>query len=143
MFEMCADPSTLDGFAWFACYLTTGKLLAFYASFGVVALLLAITAPSALLFGFAGASAARDSLSQVLVADGYTNAASQSYLAIPYDFNDPSLLYLCISLHSGPTAFSEVTMPPSQVSAEMLYTLWDIAVATGPTTWGEVKALYR
>lgn len=59
MFEMCADPSTLDGFAWFACYLTTGKHMAFYTSFGVVALLLAITAPTALMFGFAGASAAR------------------------------------------------------------------------------------
>ena len=55
----CTDPSTLEGFAWFACYLTTGKHLAFYASFGTVLLLLAITAPTALLFGFAGASAAR------------------------------------------------------------------------------------
>jgi len=59
MFEHCTDPSTLDGFAWLTCYLTTGKHLAFYGSFGTVMLLLAITAPASLMFGFAGASAAR------------------------------------------------------------------------------------
>ena len=55
---MCADPSTLDGLAWLLCYLTTGKHLAFYASFGTVFILLALTAPAALLMGFAGAVAA-------------------------------------------------------------------------------------
>nr|WP_283255006.1 ABC transporter permease subunit [Marivita sp. GX14005] len=55
----CADPSSLSGLTWLICYLTTGKHLAFYASFGTVLLLLAITAPAALAFGFAGASAAR------------------------------------------------------------------------------------
>ncbi len=49
----------LDTFRWFACYLTTGKHAAFYVSFGVVLLLLAITAPAALIFGFGGAIAAR------------------------------------------------------------------------------------
>jgi polar amino acid transport system permease protein len=52
---MCADPSTLSDFLWFVCYLTTGKHLNFYASFGTVLLLLAITAPVALLLGFGGA----------------------------------------------------------------------------------------
>jgi len=42
-----------------ACYLTTGKHMGFYWSFGTVLLLLAITAPAALAFGFGGASAAR------------------------------------------------------------------------------------
>ena len=42
-----------------ACYLTTGKHMAFYWSFGTVLILLAITAPAALAFGFGGASAAR------------------------------------------------------------------------------------
>ncbi|SMH34977.1 ABC transporter permease [Maritimibacter sp. HL-12] len=59
MFESCADPSSLEGLSWFACYLTTGKHMAFYASFGTVLLLLAIILPAALLFGFAGATAAR------------------------------------------------------------------------------------
>ncbi|MEQ5870181.1 ABC transporter permease subunit [Sagittula sp. NFXS13] len=55
----CADPSTLEGLSWLLCYLTTGKHMAFYASFGTVLLLLAITAPVALGFGFAAAMAAR------------------------------------------------------------------------------------
>ncbi|WP_114284147.1 ABC transporter permease [Candidatus Halocynthiibacter alkanivorans] len=59
MFEYCADPATLSGFKWLSCYLTTGKHMGFYISFGTVLLLLAITAPLALLFGFGGAMAAR------------------------------------------------------------------------------------
>ncbi|MBL3569279.1 ABC transporter permease [Rhodovulum sulfidophilum] len=59
MFASCADPSTLEGLNWLACYLTSGKHMAFYQSFLVVLALLAITAPAALLFGFGGAMAAR------------------------------------------------------------------------------------
>lgn len=59
MFRFCTDPSTLDGLAWVACYLTTGKHMMFYTSFGVVLVLLVITAPVALLMGFGGAVAAR------------------------------------------------------------------------------------
>ena len=59
MFSYCSDPSVLDGFAWLSCYLTTGTHMLFYASFPVVLLLLAITAPIALLFGYGGAMASR------------------------------------------------------------------------------------
>ena len=59
MFASCSDPSTLNGLAWLMCYLASGKHLLFYASFGTVLLLLAVTAPIALLFGFGGALAAR------------------------------------------------------------------------------------
>ncbi len=59
MFSYCTDPSTLSGLTWLSCYLTTGKHMAFYLSFGTVLLLLAITAPTALLFGYFGATAAR------------------------------------------------------------------------------------
>lgn len=62
MFSHCADPKTLEGLAWLSCYLTSGKHMLFYASFGTVWLLLAITAPVALLFGFAGAMASRSRL---------------------------------------------------------------------------------
>ncbi|WP_371157632.1 ABC transporter permease [Jannaschia sp. 2305UL9-9] len=41
------------------CYLTTGKHMAFYGAFGTVLILLAVTAPTALAFGFGGAVAAR------------------------------------------------------------------------------------
>ncbi len=44
-----------------ACYLTTGKHMSLYWSVGTVLLLLAITAPAALMFGFGGAAAARSS----------------------------------------------------------------------------------
>ena len=56
---MCSDPSTLSGLSWLWCYLTTAKHMSMYWSVGTVLLLLAITAPTALLFGFGGASAAR------------------------------------------------------------------------------------
>ncbi len=59
MFQYCADPETLEGFKWLSCYLTTGKHMNFYWSFLTVLALLAITAPTALAFGFFGATAAR------------------------------------------------------------------------------------
>lgn len=59
MFEFCTDPASLANLQWFACYLTTPKHAMMYVSFGTVLLLLAITAPAALLFGFGGAIAAR------------------------------------------------------------------------------------
>lgn len=59
MFAYCADPKALEGLSWLMCYLTSGKHLLFYMSFATVLLLLAITAPIALLFGFGGAMASR------------------------------------------------------------------------------------
>ncbi|ETX15442.1 ABC transporter permease [Roseivivax halodurans JCM 10272] len=62
MLGSCSDPAALDGLAWLACYLTTGKHMAFYGAFGTVLLLLAITAPAALAFGFGGAVLARSQI---------------------------------------------------------------------------------
>ncbi|MGR3250036.1 MAG: ABC transporter permease [Paracoccus sp. (in: a-proteobacteria)] len=59
MFSYCTDPSSLEGLAWLSCYLTSGTHMLFYASFGMVLLLLAITAPVALVFGYGGAMASR------------------------------------------------------------------------------------
>ena len=59
MFAFCVDPDQIEGLSWLSCYLTTGKHLDFYWSFVVVLLLLAVTAPIALAFGFGGAMAAR------------------------------------------------------------------------------------
>jgi polar amino acid transport system permease protein len=73
MFSACADPSGLDGLAWLGCYLTTGKHIDFYWSFLTVLILLAITAPIALAFGFGGAMAARSPVLPVrLLGKGYT-----------------------------------------------------------------------
>ncbi|KNG95339.1 ABC transporter permease [Pseudaestuariivita atlantica] len=59
MFSYCSDPSVLEGLTWLSCYMTTGKHLTAYWSFVTVLVLLAITAPTALVFGFGGAVAAR------------------------------------------------------------------------------------
>ncbi|MEM8536795.1 MAG: ABC transporter permease subunit [Pseudomonadota bacterium] len=59
MFSFCVDPDTLSNFRWLACYLTTAKHSNLYTSVFTVLLLLAITAPTALAFGFGGATAAR------------------------------------------------------------------------------------
>ena len=73
MFHYCSDPASLDGLAWVACYLTNGKHLTAYLSFGTVLLLLLITAPMALAFGFAGAVAARSPIAPLAwVGHGYT-----------------------------------------------------------------------
>ncbi|WP_210527092.1 ABC transporter permease [Rubellimicrobium arenae] len=72
---MCSDPSTLNDLSWFVCYLTTGKHLSFYASFGTVLLLLAVTAPVALLLGFGGAMLARSRVAPL-------SWAGQSYISI-------------------------------------------------------------
>ncbi|NCO22658.1 MAG: ABC transporter permease subunit [Rhodobacterales bacterium] len=69
----CADPKTLESLHWLACYLTTGKHMAFYSSFGTVLLLLAVTAPAALAFGFGGAMAARSGFAPLRwCGKGYT-----------------------------------------------------------------------
>ncbi|MGR3502927.1 ABC transporter permease [Pseudaestuariivita sp.] len=65
MFSFCTDPATLETARWFACYLTTGKHLTAYWSFVTVLVLLAVTAPTALLFGFGGAVAARSGVAPV------------------------------------------------------------------------------
>ncbi len=65
MFSFCSDPASIDGAKWLACYLTTGKHLGLYWSFVTVLVLLAITAPAALVFGFGGAVAARSHIPPV------------------------------------------------------------------------------
>ena len=62
MFSYCSDPSQLEGLVWMSCYLTSGTHLLFYASFGTVFLLLALTAPAALALGYAGALASRSQI---------------------------------------------------------------------------------
>ncbi|WP_430463729.1 ABC transporter permease [Tabrizicola sp.] len=59
MFSFCADPKAIEGVQWLACYLSSGKHINFYWSFVTVLTLVAITAPTAMAFGFGGATAAR------------------------------------------------------------------------------------
>ncbi len=68
----CADPSLLQGLTWLSCYLMTGKHMAFYLSFLTVLILLAITAPVAIIFGLLGAVGSRARLLPVrLLGRGY------------------------------------------------------------------------
>jgi polar amino acid transport system permease protein len=72
MFEACADPKSIEGLTWAMCYLTSGKHMNFYWSFLTVLGLLAVTAPLALAFGFAGAMAARSRILPLsLLGKGY------------------------------------------------------------------------
>ncbi len=73
MFSFCADPKSLEGFSWLICYLTSGKHIDFYWSFLTVLILLVVTAPAALLFGFGGAMAARSHVAPLrLLGKTYT-----------------------------------------------------------------------
>ena len=65
MFSFCSDPDSLANLRWFSCYLTNGVHLRFYSSFLTVLLLLAITAPVALAFGFIGATATRSHIAPI------------------------------------------------------------------------------
>ncbi len=59
MFAASTDPKAIEGLTWALCDLTSGKHPDFYVSFVTVLILLAVTAPAALAFGFGGATAAR------------------------------------------------------------------------------------
>ncbi len=92
---MCADPSTLDGLSWLLCYLTTGKHLAFYGAFGVVLLLIAVTAPAALAMGFLGAMAARSRIPPL-------SWLGKAYIAIVRGVPDIAFfLFFVIALDQG------------------------------------------
>ncbi|MBD3662780.1 ABC transporter permease subunit [Sulfitobacter aestuariivivens] len=95
MFQYCTDPATLEGLTWLSCYLTTGKHLAFYTAFGTVLLLLAITAPTALAFGFGGAMAAR---SRILPLSWF----GKGYIAIVRGVPDIAFfMFFVIALDQG------------------------------------------
>jgi polar amino acid transport system permease protein len=95
MFASCADPETLSGLSWLWCYLTTGKHLAFYGAFGTVLLLLAVTAPVALAFGFGGAVAARSRIAPL-------SWLGRAYIAVVRGVPDIAFfLFFVIALDQG------------------------------------------
>ncbi len=95
MFSFCADPKAIEGLQWLSCYLTSGKHIDFYWSFLTVLSLVAITAPSAMAFGFAGATAAR---AQFLPA----RALGQVYISMVRGVPDiVFFLFFVIALDQG------------------------------------------
>lgn len=78
-----------------SCYLTTGKHMGFYLSFGTVLLLLAIAAPTALLFGFGGAMSARSHFAPL-------SWLGRSYIAVVRGVPDIAFfLFFVIALDQG------------------------------------------
>ena len=95
MFDYCVNPETLEGVKWLSCYLSTGKHMAFYQAFGTVLLLLAVTAPTALAFGFGGAMAARGRIAPL-------RWFGKSYIAIVRGVPDIAFfLFFVIALDQG------------------------------------------
>ncbi|MFA3916074.1 ABC transporter permease [Ruegeria hyattellae] len=95
MFSFCADPDALGTVRWFSCYLTNGVHMSFYLSFVKVLALLAITAPVALSFGFAGAMAARSHVFPV-------SWLGKGYIAIVRGVPDIAFfLFFVIALDQG------------------------------------------
>ncbi len=95
MFAACAVPKAIEGLTWVFCYLTSAKHVDFYWSFVTVLTLLAITAPAALAFGFAGATAAR---SQSMLMRGF----GKTYIAMVRGIPDIIFfLFFVIALDQG------------------------------------------
>jgi len=95
MFQFCTDPDQLDTLRWFSCYLTTGKHMNLYWSVLTVLTLLAITAPAALGFGFAGASAARSRIAPL-------RWIGKTYIALVRGIPDIAFfLFFVIALDQG------------------------------------------
>lgn len=95
MFSYCTDPETLSGLSWLSCYLSTGKHIAFYSAFGTVLLLLAITAPLSLAFGFIGAASARSHVAPL-------SWIGRTYIAIVRGVPDIAFfLFFVIALDQG------------------------------------------
>lgn len=95
MFSYCTEPDSLEAFWWLACYLTIGKHFSFYWSFVTVLTLLAITAPTALAFGFGGASLARSRIAPL-------SWLGKGYIAVVRGVPDIAFfLFFVIALDQG------------------------------------------
>lgn len=107
MFASCADPKALEGLSWLVCYLTSPKHVDFYRSFVTVLVLLAVTAPAALAFGFGGATAAR---SHSLIARMF----GKTYIAMVRGIPDIIFfLFFVIALDQGIEYLKNLMVCPS------------------------------
>ncbi len=115
MFSYCSNPDTLDGLRWLSCYLTTGVHFQFYWAFLKVLMLLAITAPVALGFGFLGAMSARSGFLPL-------SWLGRSYIAIVRGVPDIAFfLFFVIALDQMFEYLRHVTLCPD----------WDMPIRQG------------
>ncbi|MEM1038238.1 MAG: ABC transporter permease subunit [Pseudomonadota bacterium] len=142
MFSFCADPASLETFRWFACYFTTGKHQLLYWSFLTVFALLAITAPSALAFGFGGAMAARSRFLPL-------RWLGRGYIAVVRGVPDIAFfLFFVIALDQGfewlrhQAICPEWTDPIRQGNDFIVCDQAKLPLSTAPQIWHEVYGFF-
>jgi len=142
MFAFCTDPDTLNTFRWFACYFTTGKHQLFYWSFLTVLSLLAITAPTALAFGFGGAMAARSPIAPL-------SWLGKGYIAVVRGVPDVAFfLFFVIALDPGfewmrHQAFCpDWTDPIRQGNDFVVCAQAKLPLSSSPQVWHEIYGFF-
>jgi len=125
-----------------ACYLSTPKHMAFYWSFGTVLVLLAITAPLALVFGFGGATAARAQLAPV-------RWIGKAYIAVVRGVPDIAFfLFFVIALDQGfeylrhQMFCPDWDQPIRQGNDFLVCPAAKLPLSTSPQVWHEIYGFF-
>ena len=125
-----------------ACYLSTPKHMAFYWSFGTVLVLLAITAPLALVFGFGGATAARAQLAPV-------RWFGKAYIAVVRGVPDIAFfLFFVIALDQGFEYLRHQMFCPNwnqpirQGNDFLVCPAAKLPLSTSPQVWHEIYGFF-
>ena len=125
-----------------ACYLSTPKHMAFYWSFGTVLVLLAITAPLALMFGFGGATAARAQLAPV-------RWFGKAYIAVVRGVPDIAFfLFFVIALDQGfeylrhQMFCPDWDQPIRQGNDFLVCPAAKLPLSTSPQVWHEIYGFF-
>ncbi|MGA0923474.1 MAG: ABC transporter permease [Lutimaribacter sp.] len=125
-----------------ACYLSTPKHMAFYWSFGSVLVLLAITAPLALVFGFGGATAARAQLAPV-------RWIGKAYIAVVRGVPDIAFfLFFVIALDQGfeylrhQMFCPDWDQPIRQGNDFLVCPAAKLPLSTSPQVWHEIYGFF-
>ena len=125
-----------------ACYLSTPKHMAFYWSFGTVLVLLAITAPLALVFGFGGATAARAQLAPV-------RWFGKAYIAVVRGVPDIAFfLFFVIALDQGfeylrhQMFCPDWDQPIRQGNDFLVCPAAKLPLSTSPQVWHEIDGFF-
>ena len=142
MFEICANPKTLEGLEWLGCYLTSGKHLDFYWSFVVVLALLAVTAPVALAFGFGGAMAARAQLAPlrwtgktyIAMVRGVPDIVYFLFFVIALDQGFEYLKHLAVCPPGSPSPWQGMEFRVCQAAK--------VPLGTSSATWHQLYGLF-
>lgn len=132
---MCADPSSLSGFEWWFCYLTTGTHVSFYRSFGTVLLLLALAAPLIVALGVGGALARRSGAAPLRwLGIGYTSMV-RGVPDIIFFLFVPIALDQALEYVRHKTLCPDVTAPVRQGNDFVVCAAAKLPLSTAPQAW--------